>query len=373
MRYIHQHPDWPRFRWDTQALMELLPPLRHRQGRLIGRMEALGFSLQDEALLRSLTEESLRSSEIEGELLDVAQVRSSIARRLGMDIAGLVPSDRKVDGMVEMTLDATRNFAAPLTRERLLAWHAALFSGETSGLARIHIGAFRDGSAGPMQVISGPIGREKVHFEAPAAARIDAELARFLDFFENDRTVDPVLQAGVAHLFFLTIHPFEDGNGRIARAVADLALARSEQTSQRFYSMSAQIRAERAAYYEELERAQKGDLDITPWLVFFLGVLERCFERAEETLAAVLRKARFWEKHAVASLHPRQREILERLFGDFYGKLTSSKWATLAKCSQDTASRDIEDLVRRGILVKADLGGRSTSYSLAPEAGGRAP
>ena len=363
--YIHQLAEWPRFRWDERVLMRLLPPLRHRQGRLMGRMEALGFALHVEAVLRSLTEESLKSSEIEGEFLDPAQVRSSIARRLGMEIGGLVPSDRKVDGMVEMTLDATRNFAAPLTMERLLGWHRGLFPSEPGGLQRIGVGAFRGGSGGPMQVVSGPIGRETVHFEAPAGVRVAAEMERFLEFFEGDADLDPVLKAGIAQLYFLTIHPFDDGNGRIGRAIADLALARSEQTSQRLYSLSAQIRAERDAYYRVLEWTQKGDLDITRWLVFFLGALEGAITRAEGALEAVVRKARFWEKNAVPSLNERQRAMVERLFGDFEGKLTTSKWAALAKCSQDTALRDIEDLVKRGILVKDPGAGRSTSYSLA--------
>lgn len=328
-------------------------------------MEALGFTLHEEAVLRNLTEESVRSSEIEGEKLDAAQVRSSIARHLGMDIGGLVPSDRKVDGMVEMTLDATRNFAAPLTRERLLSWHGALFGGESSGLVGIHIGTFRDGSRGAMQVVSGPIGIEKVHFEAPAAKLLEGEIEQFLEFFEKELSLDPVLKAGITHLWFLTIHPFEDGNGRIARAVTDLALARSEQIGQRFYSMSAQIRAERSAYYEALERSQKGTLDITAWLVYFLGVLDRALARAEGTLTALLHKARLWEKFGVSSLNERQRSVLDRLLGDFEGKLTTSKWAKIAKCSQDTALRDIEDLVRRGILVKDLAGGRSTSYSLS--------
>ncbi len=332
-------------------------------------MGALGFSLHEEAQLRALTEESVRSSEIEGENLDRAQVRSSVARRLGLDIGGLVPSDTKVDGMVEMTLDATRNFAIPLTRERLLSWHTALFPETTRGLAKIQIGAFRDGSAGPMQVVSGPIGLEKVHFEAPAAERVEPEMAQFLEFFEGQDTTDPVLKAGIAHFWLLTIHPFEDGNGRISRAVTDLALARSERTSQRFYSMSAQIRTERSSYYEALERSQRGDLDITAWLIYFLGLFDRSLERAEKTLATVERKARFWEKHGVASLNPRQQTMLERLFEDFFGKLNSSKWATLCKCSQDTAARDLDELVRRGILLRSG-GGRSTSYSLAPDRDG---
>lgn len=362
--FIHQHPDWPAFRWDDRKLLGRLAELRHRQGRLLGRMEALGFELHAEALLRNLTEESVRSSEIEGELLDAAQVRSSIARRLGMDIGGLVPADRKVEGMVAMMLDATRNFAAPLTPERLAIWQSGLFAGERP---EIRVGAFRDG---PVQVVSGPIDRRWVHFEAPPAERVPVEMARFLDFFESEGKIDPVLKAAIAHLHFLTIHPFDDGNGRIARAITDLALARSEKTSQRCYSLSAQIRADRERYYEVLESTQRGNLDITAWLDFFLDVFERALARAGENVAAVLRKARFFKRHEVASsLNERQRAMLERLFGDFVGKLTSSKWAALAKCSQDTAARDIDELVRRGILVK-EGGGRSTSYSLAPDEAG---
>lgn len=360
--YIHERADWPHFRFDESELMRRLAPLRHRQGRLIGQLEAIGFELHDQALLGTLTEDSVRSSEIEGEYLDADQVRSSIARRLGMEVAGLVPAERKVEGMVEMMLDATRNYAAPLTEERLCAWHSALFAGGLGG--RLRRGAYRDGSAGAMQVVSGPIGRERVHFEAPDASRLEREMAHLLEFCARGSLADPVLEAGLAHLWFLTIHPFDDGNGRIARAISDLMLARSEKTSQRAYSLSAQICAERRSYYEELEAAQKGSLDVTRWMSYFLGVLERAFERAEATLANVLAKSRFWEKHAAGSLNARQRTVLERLFGDFEGKLTTSKWAKLAKCSQDTALRDIEDLLQRGILVKDPQGGRSTSYSL---------
>jgi Fic family protein len=365
MVYIYERPDWPAFRWDEAQLAAQLASVRHRQGRLIGRMETLGFPLRAEANLQTLTEEVLKSSEIEGEVLDKAQVRSSIARRLGMDIAGLVPADRNVEGIVEMMLDATERYAAPLDAERLFAWHAALFPTGRSGMARIVVGAWRTAESGPMQVVSGPAGRERVHFQAPAADRIDADMRDFLDWFESPSTrADAVIKAGIAHLWFVTIHPFEDGNGRIARAVADMALARSEGTSQRFYSMSAQIRVERAAYYDALEATQKGDLDVTAWLAWFLACLDRAFDGAETILASVLRKARFWDANAGSPLNDRQRALVNRLLDGFEGKLTSSKWAKLAKCSQDTALRDIEDLVSRNILVRDPAGGRSSSYSL---------
>jgi Fic family protein len=366
--YIHELPGWPKFRWDNKVLAEPLPAVRHRQGRLIGRMEGLGFPLRNEAILQTLTEEVVKSSEIEGEILDRDQVRSSIARRLGMDIGALTPADRDVEGVVEMMLDATQKYDQPLTAERLYGWHAALFPTGRSGMQRIRIGAWRDDQRGPMQIVSGPLGREGVHYEAPAAARLEEEMKAFLTWFEGESSIDPVLKAAVAHLWFVTIHPFDDGNGRIARAIADMQLARSENSPQRFYSMSAQIRAERKAYYDILEATQKGDLDITPWLEWFLACLGRAFDGAEEILASVLRKARFWHKQAGAALNDRQRDMLNRLLDGFEGTLTSSKWAAIEKCSPDTALRDITDSVERGILQKDAGGGRSTSYSLA-EAG----
>ena len=364
MAYIHESKDWPRLRWDHERLAPLLGAVRHHQGRLIGCMESLGFELRAEATLQSLTEDVLKTSEIEGELLNRDQVRSSIARRLGMDIGALIPADRDVEGIVEIMLDATQNHDAPLTVERLFDWHAALFPTGRNGMGRIAVGAWRDDRTGPMQVVSGPIGREHVHYQAPGAARLNNEMQAFLTWFNGEAASDPVIIAGVAHLWFVTIHPFDDGNGRIARAVADLCLARGERSRQRFYSMSAQIRRERNAYYEALEATQKGSLDITSWLVWFLGCLDRAFEHADTVLAAVLKKARFWDRHADTSLNARQRAVINRLLGEFEGKLTSSKWAKLAKCSQDTALRDIEDLVARGILAKDPAGGRSTSYSL---------
>jgi Fic family protein len=365
--YIHKMPNWPKFEWDQHGLARQLAAVRHRQGRLIGRMQELGFSLREGAVLETLTEDVLKSSEIEGEILDRDQVRSSIARRLGMDAAALPSADRKVEGVVEMMLDATQNYQEKLTQDRLLAWHASLFPMGRSGMRKIIVGAWRDEKSGPMQIVSGPYGREHVHYEAPAAGRLDAEMQMFLGWFDGADDIDPVLKAALAHLWFVTIHPFEDGNGRIARAIADMSLARSEESAQRFYSMSAQIRLERNAYYDILEKTQKGDLDITTWMEWFLGCLDRAFDGAEKTLAIVFRKADFWRKHSAAPLNERQRDAINRLLDGFDGKLTSSKWATIEKCSPDTALRDIADLVERGMLKKNDGGGRSTSYSLAED------
>jgi Fic family protein len=364
--YIHERKDWPRFHWNAETLAEPLASVRHRQGRLIGHMEALGFSLRQEAVLQTLTEDVLRSSEIEGEKLDAGQVRSSIARRLGMDVGALKPADRHVEGVVEMLLDATRHYYEPLADERLFAWHAAIFPTGRSAMRKIRTGAWRDDKSGPMQVVSGPIGKEHVHYEAPKASRVRREIKAFLKWFESGEHMDPVLKAGLAHLWFVTIHPLDDGNGRIARAIADMALARSENSPQRFYSMSAQIRQERNAYYDILERTQKGRMDVTPWMEWFLGCLGRAIDGAQGILSVVLRKARFWERIKDMPLNERQRLIINRLLDGFEGNLTSSKYATLAKCSQDTAHRDILALVDHGVLVQNPEGGRSTSYSLAP-------
>ncbi|MCC6744855.1 MAG: Fic family protein [Acidobacteria bacterium] len=365
MAYIHERGDWPNLRWSDEILTKPLAEVRHKQGRLIGHMEAIGFRLRQEAVLQTLTEEVVKSSEIEGEALDKEQVRSSVARHLGMDIGGFVDADRDVEGVVEMMIDASRNYSQPLTAERLFGWHAAMFPAGRSGISKITVGAWRTAEGGPMQVVSGPIGRERIHYEAPEADRLDDEMTRFLDWFET-AAPDPVLKAAIAHLWFVTIHPFDDGNGRIARAIADLALARAEGTAQRFYSMSAQIRTERKTYYDTLESSQKGGLDITPWLLWFIGCLGRAFDGADTVLASVLYKARFWESIAGQALNERQRKVINRLLDGFEGKLTNAKWATIAKTSSDTALRDISDLVQRGILVKDDAGGRSTSYSLAP-------
>jgi Fic family protein len=363
--YIHQLSDWPKFHWDQVALAGPLAEIRHRQGRLLGRMESLGFPLQKEAELETLTLEVLKSSEIEGEILDAVQVRSSIARRLGIETGGTVVAEREVEGVVEMMLDATQNYDTPLTGDRVFGWHAALFPTGRSGMRKIIVGAWRDDADGPMQVVSGPAGKEKVHYEAPAAPLIDKEMSAFLAWANDaaDRT-DKVLRAALAHLWFVTVHPFDDGNGRIARAIADWALARSEDSPQRFYSMSAQIRLERSAYYDILEQTQKGSLDVTLWMTWFLGCLGRAFEGTEVTLGAVLRKARFWETHARAPVNERQRDIVNRLLDGFEGTLTTTKWARLEKCSHDTALRDIQNLIDMGLLQKDPGGGRSTSYSL---------
>lgn len=370
MKYIHQTNIWPKFTWDHQKIASVLGPVRNRQGRLLGRMEALGFSLRKEAILQTLTLEVIKSSEIEGEILDLAQVRSSIARRLGMDVGGLVPSDRHVEGVVEMMLDATQNFDKSLTRDRLFDWHASLFPTGRSGMHKIVVGAWRLDTDGPMRVVSGPIGCERVHFVAPQADRLDGEMKGFLNWFRNSKDLDPVLKAGIAHLWFVTLHPFEDGNGRIARAIADMQLARADGSRERFYGMSVQIRQERNAYYDILEKTQKNTdvtkdgIDITPWFEWFLACLSRALDTTESTLANVFKKARFWESHMSVSINERQRTVINKLFDGFEGKLTTSKWSKITKCSQDTAWRDINDLIEKSVLIKDSAGGRSTSYLL---------
>jgi Fic family protein len=329
-------------------------------------MEALGLRVREETVLYTLTEDVVKSSEIEGEKLDADQVRSSVARRLGMDIGGLRPADRHVDGVVEMMLDATQHYDRPLTAERLFGWHASLFPAGRSGMHPTRVGRWRDDSKAPMQVVSGPVGRERVHFEAPAAGRLEGEMQRFLGWFNGDTAMEPVLKAALSHLWFVTIHPFDDGNGRVARAIADMALARSEGSPRRFYSMSGQIREERADYYRILEQTQRDTLDVTAWMEWFLGCLRRAIESAQSALSGALDKARYWERLREVSLNERQRLVINRLLEGFDGKLTTSKWAALTKSSSDTALRDIQQLVERRVLVKDQAGGRSTSYSLAP-------
>jgi Fic family protein len=363
--YIHELEDWPEFRWDDGHLTAPLATARHLQGRLVGRMEALGFPASQQALLRTLTEDVLKSSAIEGETLDADQVRSSVARRLGIDIGGLTPADRRVEGVVEMMLDATQRYAEPLTAERLVGWQASLFPTGRSGMHRITVGAWRDDRTAPMQVVSGPVSRERVHFEAPAAGRLDVEMGRFLDWFNGEAAIEPVLKAALAHLWFVTVHPFDDGNGRIARAIADMSLARSEGSTHRFYSMSAQIRSERDDYYRTLERTQRGTMDVTAWMGWFLACLTRAIERSQAALATVVDRARYWDRCRDVPLNERQRTMIAALLEGFEGKLTTSKWAALTKSSTDTALRDIQQLVERGILVRNEAGGRSTSYSLA--------
>lgn len=363
--YIWEQPQWPKWQYDATRLAVLLADVRHRQGRLSGRMEALGFSLQDQAELSTLTLDVIKTSEIEGESLDAGQVRSSLARRLGLDIGALASVDRHIDGVVEMMLDATRNYNQTLTKERLFAWHGALFPTGRSGLSRVRVAGWRDDSAGPMQVVSGAYGHETVHYQAPPADSLDLEMGRFFGWFNAAKPdLDPVLHAGLAHLWFVTLHPFDDGNGRIARAIGDMALTRSEGCSRRFYSLSAQIRKNRSDYYHVLERTQKGAMDVTGWLEWFLITLRQAMTGAETTLAQVLSKARFWEQHRSRSLNQRQVMMLNRLLDGFEGKLTSSKWAKLANCSQDSALRDITALLEHGILKKAEAGGRSTGYEL---------
>ena len=366
MTYIHQQKDWPHFRWNEARLLPLLAKVRHQQGRLLGQMEGLGFQLRGEANLASLTSEVIGSSAIEGEKLDEEEVRSSIARRLGITHAGTTPASRHVEGVVEMMIDATRRFDQALTAERLFSWHAALFPSGRSGMRRITTGAWRTGEDGPMQVVSGAMGRERVHFEAPEAHLLDAEIVRFLEWFEGTESIDPVLKAGIAHFWFVTIHPFEDGNGRIARAIAEMTLARADGVADRFYSMSTRIEMERKQYYDSLESSQRGGTDITLWLEWFLGCLHRALEHAQENLRGILHKARAWERiNQDGPVNERQHAVINRLLDGFEGKLSSSKYAKLAKCSPDTALRDINDLLSRDILIREEGGGRSTGYRLA--------
>lgn len=363
-KYIWQAPDWPNWHYDLAALAGPLADVSRAQGMLIGRLADLGTALRDQASLVALTEDVVKTSEIEGEQLNVASVRSSIARRLGVDIGALAPVDRHVEGVVAMVLDATTNCHAPMSRERLFGWHAALFPTAYSGLAPIKVAGWRDDASGPMQVVSGPVTRQRVHFQAPPADRLELETRRFLDWLNGDDGEPALLKAGLGHLWFVTLHPFDDGNGRIARAIGDLLLARADGSPQRFYSLSAQIQRERKAYYDMLERTQKGTLDVTEWLAWFLDSVHRAVDQARHTLDAVLLKARFWQHWAATPLNERQVKLLNRLLDGFEGKLTSSKWAAIGKCSPDTALRDISDLLARGVLRKNAAGGRSTSYAL---------
>jgi Fic family protein len=362
--YIHQLADWPKFTWNHEDLLNILGKVRHLQGKLLGRMEALGFALKEEAMLATLTLDVIKSSEIEGEILNPEQVRSAIARRLGMDISGLIPSDRNVEGVVEMMLDATQQNELPLNSERVFSWHAAMFSTGRSGMYKIAVGNWRKDETGPMQVISGAMGKEKVHYQAPDAAVIDREVNAFMEWFNSEAKLDPVIKAGIAHLWFVTIHPFEDGNGRIARAITDMQLARADGNKQRFYSMSAQIRLERKEYYDILEKTQKGNLDISEWVHWFLNCLMDALVATDDTLAKVLTKAKFWEKHAALTFNERQKLMLNKLLDGIEGKLTTSKWAKITKCSPDTALRDITELIAKQILCKEGSGGRSTNYKL---------
>jgi len=363
--WIYEHQNWPEFTWNADKLASKLADIRHRQGKLLGRMEGLGFELKQEASLTTLTSDVVKSSAIEGETLNAEEVRSSIARRLGIELAGLIPASRDVEGIVEMMLDATQKFSSPLTSERLFDWHAALFPTGRSGMHKITVGDWRKPEAGPMQVVSGPAGKEKVHFEAPSADNLEKEMKAFLTWFEKQDGTDPVLRAGIAHLWFVTIHPFEDGNGRIARAIGDMALARADNTQERFYSLSSQIERERKDYYDQLEQQQRGTPDITSWLEWFLDCLGRALTSAEDTLGNVMFKAKLWETINKRPVNDRQRHIINRMLEDgFEGHMNTSKYATMTKCSNDTALRDIQELKARGIFIQNPGGGRSTSYRL---------
>lgn len=368
--YLHEKENWTDFTWDNKKVMIKLGEARNLQGRILGKMESLGFDLQNEAVLNTLTLDVIKSSEIEGEFLEVEQVRSSIARRLGIDIAGSVESERHVEGVVEMMLDATQRYDLPLTKDRLFGWHAALFPSGWSNLYKITVADWRKDTRGPMQVVPGPMGKEKVHYQAPDSGRIEFEMEKFLNWFENEREIDLVLKAAIAHLWFVSIHPFDDGNGRITRAITDMTLARSDKSVRRFYSMSAQIRAERKDYYEKLEKAQKGNTDITEWILWFLQCIINAIDSTEETLSKILHKAEFWKLHSKTIFNERQQKIINRLLDGFDGKLTTSKWGKINKCSQDTALRDIQDLIKKDILQKEHSGGRSTNYELKKIPGG---
>jgi Fic family protein len=360
-KYIYQYENWPHFTWDEKQIQVILGKVRHLQGKIFGQMGALGFSVREETLLSTLTSDVIKSSEIEGEKLHYEQVRSSIARRLGIDYAGMVDSDREVEGVVEMMLDATQNYNEPLDEERLFAWHAALFPGGRSGIQRIDVACYRNGA---MQVVSGAMGKEKVHYEAPPPNRTKAEMDVFLNWFNSDTKIDNVLKAAIAHFWFIIIHPFDDGNGRIARALSDLLLSLSDDSPQRFYSLSSQILTERKVYYEILNKVQHSNGDITEWLDWFLNCLYRALKTSEETMHRVLYKSEFWDKHKNTSINSRQRLMLNKLLDGFDGKLKSSKWAKITKCSADTALRDIKDLIQKGILSQEKPGGRSTNYDL---------
>jgi Fic family protein len=365
--YIHERADWPKFRWDAKGLAPLLSGVRLRQGLLLGKMQSYGFASQWTATLKVLTEETIKTSAIEGVVLDPESVRSSIARKLGLDVAGLKEhKDRNVDGVVEMMLDATQRFSKPLTKKRLFDWHAHLFPGARTTADKFRVGAWRNDTEGSMQVISGPVGKPKVHFVAPAAARLETEMGKFLKWFESNEQEDPLLKAAIAHLWFVTIHPFEDGNGRIGRAIAELCLARSDSSAQRFYSMSSQILEERKNYYEVLEKTQSGSLDITAWITWFLECLDRAIEQSNRITSSALEKESFWLnlKDKSVSLNLRQKKVLNKLFSDFEGKLTREKWMKLTKASSRTALRDIEELIGLGVLEQEEAGGRSTSYRL---------
>lgn len=362
--YIYENSNWPEFKWNSEKLLPLLSEVRNLQGLVVGKMGAMGFDLKNQANLEILTQDVIKSTEIEGEILNLEQVRSSVARRLGLEISGLIPSDRNIDGVVEMMIDATENYDKPLTKERLFAWHNALFPNGLSGMYEILVGKWRNDSTGPMQVVSGPLGKEKVHYQAPSSEIIADEMDKLLNWINKKSETDLVIKSAISHLWFLTLHPFEDGNGRIARAITDMHLAKTDNQSYRFYSMSSQIRSERKKYYEILEKTQKGNIDITEWLDWFLNCLLNALKSSETILEKVFFKHNFWMKYSISIKNDRQKKVLNKLLDGFDGKLTTSKWAKINKCSQDTASRDILDLIEKGILFKLQGGGRSTGYDL---------
>lgn len=362
--YLHRSKNWPNFKWDVDQVLPYVSRVRDLQGRLIGRMEAMGFHLREEAVLKTITEDVIKSSEIEGEFLNPEEVRSSVAKRLGMDISGLTQTSRDVDGLVDMMLDATQKYQNSLTKDRLCGWHAALFPTGRSGMYRITVGEWRNDEKGPMQVVSGAMGREKVHYTAPEASLLENEMNRFIDWFNSDEEMEPVIKSAIAHLWFVSIHPFDDGNGRIARAIADSQLSRADRTGQRFYSMSPQIMKSKKGYYDILESTQKGSMDVSQWLIWYFERLLEALEVTQETLAKVLAKAKFWELHTTTQFNERQIEMINRLLGDFVGKLHSSKWAKITKVHRDTARRDIQDLIEKGVLLDSGEGGRSTNYVL---------
>ncbi|MHC1702887.1 MAG: Fic family protein [Tenuifilaceae bacterium] len=363
-KYIYEHKNWTDFSWQDKTINLVFGEVRLMQGKILGHMNALGFSAKEEATLTALTLDVVKSSEIEGESLNYEQVRSSIARRLGINTAGLVPSNRHIEGVVEMMLDATQRYTMPLTENRLFGWHAALFPAGFSGPYAIEVGRYRTGE---MQVVSGAMGKEKVHYEAVKPKLVKAEMDKFLDWFNNENRLDPVLKAAIAHFWFIIIHPFDDGNGRIVRAITDMLLARAEGSGERFYSMSSQILTERKRYYQVLQKEQTSSGDITEWLDWFLHCLKNAMHSTENTTQKILRKAGFWKIHENIPINERQRLILNKLFDDFEGRLKTSKWAKIAKCSADTALRDIQDLISKGILKKSESGGRSTNYELVEQ------
>lgn len=362
--FFYHLKDWPQFYWDHETLLMKLADVRNMQGRLMGKMEAMGFEMREEAFWQTLTLDVLRSSEIEGELFNTEEVRSSVARRLGFEYSGMVHSGRDVDGVVDVLADATQNADQPLTKERLNNWHSALFTTGRSGIYTITVGAYRKDDKGPMQVVSGAIGNERIHYQAPGSEKVESEMELFLDWFNSSQAIDPVLKAAVAHLWFVSVHPYDDGNGRLARAIADMQLTRADGSNKRFYSMSSQIMKERRSYYKILERTQRSDLDVTDWMLWFLERMHESLSNTGNELAKVLEKSAFWEKHKMTLFNERQLLMVKRLLDDFEGKLTSSKWAKMQKCSQDTALRDLTDLLNKSVLEKDPAGGRSTAYRL---------